>query len=91
MKRGRAQSRKNGGFTNPTTVIHRTTASTIMICHLHLNPQESQPPPSKIEGQKSGEMPKRGRRVMRVVLEEIKVQGEKRKKQKGKGRRTTVI
>ena len=68
-----------------------TTASTITICHHHLDPQESQPPPSKIEGQKNGEMPKRGRRVMRVVWEERKVQREKRKKQKGKGRSTTVI
>ena len=68
-----------------------TTASTITICHHHLNPQESQPPPSKIEGQKNGEMPKRGRRVTRIVREERGVQRGKRKKQNVIGKRTTVI
>ena len=62
-----------------------TTASTITICHHHLNLQESQPPPSKIEGQKNGEMPKRGRRVTRVVWEERKC--AKRKEEKTKRRR----
>ena len=88
---GELKTEKNGGFTDQPPRSTATTASTITICHHHLDPQESQPPPSKIKGQKNGEMPKRGRRVMRVVWEERKVQREKRKKQRGKGRSTTVI
>ena len=88
MQRGRAQNRKKKKMEDLRTQPPRstaTTASTITICHHHLNPQESQPPPSKIEGQKNGEMPKRGRRVTKVVWEEREC--AKRKEEKTKRRR----